>query len=304
MDRILTDPALEAQPNFESAAYAGWLNALVAGGITREDALENMANGWRFERQERITLWEEQVEEDARILRERLERERAEKEVEEQEERREAEKKKPKINDFDAGSVVANVIIPRPSQYAIQKIKNMEYVELWYFSPDGCHEASTTARSTSDSDDAYGFAEVDGIIALKTLASFKASHKALQDHDLSWRQFDLAKTSFPVHIEKSGWPDKHQQALALFFTLITNHEHRMRPRGEKTLLRYAGFVRREWHDRLAQNQGFNIGLFNNALYGTISDDVWEAERDEGLKLLQSLLAVSGYSSRPRGREVV
>ncbi|KAG2748865.1 hypothetical protein P692DRAFT_20927883 [Suillus brevipes Sb2] len=303
MERILTDPALEAQPNFESAAYAGWLNALVAGGITREDALENMANGWRFERQERITLWEEQVEEDARILRERLERERAEKEAEEQEERREAEKKKPKINDFDAGSVVADVIIPRPSQYAIQKIKNMEYVELWYFSPDGCHEASTTARSTSDSDDAYGFAKVDGIVALKTLASFKASHKALQDHDLSWCQFDLAKTSFLVHIEKSGWPDKHQQALALFFTLITNHEHRMRPRGEKTLLRYAGFVRREWHDRLAQNQGFNIGLFNNALYGTISDDVWEAERDEGLRLLQSSLAVSGYTSRPRGREV-
>ncbi|KAG1730923.1 hypothetical protein EDB19DRAFT_1831897 [Suillus lakei] len=196
-----------------------------------------MANGWRFERQERITLWEEQVEEDAHILRERLERERAEKEVEEQEEHREAEKKKPKINDFDAGSVVAN--------YAIQKIKNMEYVELWYLSPDGCHEASTTARSTSDSDDAYGFAKVDGIIALKTLASFKASHKALQDHDLSWRQLI--------------W---------------------QRPASSSTSRRADGRT----SINKPQNQGFNIGLFNNALYGTISDNVWEAERDEGLKL--------------------
>jgi hypothetical protein len=71
--------------------------------------------------------------------------------------------------------------------------------------------------------------------------------------------------------KKNNWPQKHQQALALFFTLITNHEHRMRPRGEKSLLRYAGFVRREWHDRLAQDQGFNIGLFNNALYNSISE---------------------------------
>lgn len=287
MQRILADPALEAQPNFESAAYAGWLNALVAGGMAREDALEQMAEGWRLERQERIVLWQQQNEEDARTLQEQLEHERAEKEAEEQLERREAEKKKPKINDFDDGAIVADVIIPRPSQYAIQRIKNMEYVELWYFSPDGCHEASTTSRSTSDSDDAFGFAKVDGVVALKTIASFKASQKALQDHDLSWRQFDLAKTSFLVHIEKNNWPQKHQQALALFFTLITNHEHRMRPRGEKALLRYAGFVRREWHDRLVQDQGFNIGLFNNALYNSISDDVWEAERDEGLKMVRS-----------------
>ncbi|KAG1875664.1 hypothetical protein F4604DRAFT_2007512 [Suillus subluteus] len=238
MEQILTDPGLEAQPNFESAAYIGWLNALMAGGISREDALANMANRWRFEHQERIDLWQEQTEEDAHVARERLEHENTEKEAEEQEEQREAEKKKPKINDFDTAAIVADVIIPRPSQYAIQKIKNMEYVELWYFSPDSCREASTTSRSMSDSDDASGFAKVDGMVALKTLASSKASHKAIQDHDLLWRQFDLAKTSFLVHIEKSGWPEKHQQSLALFFTLITNHEHRMHPRGEKTLLRY------------------------------------------------------------------
>ncbi|KAG0697206.1 hypothetical protein DFH29DRAFT_1071737 [Suillus ampliporus] len=229
MNRILTDPVLEAQPNFASAAYAGWLNAYIAGGTTREDALERMAEGWRIECQEQ-----------------QEERDRANKEAEEQEERREAEKKKPKISDFDDNAVVADIIIPFPSQFALQKIKSMEYVELWYFSPEGCHDASDNSRSTSE--DAFGFAKVDGFVALKPVASFKASQKALQDHDLSWWQFDMAKTSYLVHIEKCGWPDKHQQALAMFFTLITNHEHRIRPRGEKTLLRYAGFVRREWHD--------------------------------------------------------
>jgi hypothetical protein len=108
MNRIPTDLALEAQPNFKSAAYIGWLNALVAGGISREDALENMADGWRFEWQELIALWQEQMEEDAQVLWEQSEQERAEKEALEQEEQREAEKKKPKINDFDTGSIVAD----------------------------------------------------------------------------------------------------------------------------------------------------------------------------------------------------
>ncbi|KAG1825472.1 uncharacterized protein BJ212DRAFT_1474863 [Suillus subaureus] len=128
-----------------------------------------MANGWRFECQECIDLWQEQTEEDACVAWERLE-----------------QKKKPKINDFDTAMIMADIIIPCPSQYTIQKIKNMEYVELWYFSPDGCWEASTTSRSTLDSDDTFGFVKVDGMVALKMLALFKASHKALQDHDLLW----------------------------------------------------------------------------------------------------------------------
>ncbi|KAG1809128.1 uncharacterized protein BJ212DRAFT_1302695 [Suillus subaureus] len=207
MECILADLALEVQPNFESPAYAGWLNATVNGGPTREEALTHM--------------------------REQEEQERTAKEAEVAEEQWEAEKK-PKINNFYAGVVVTDVLIPCPSQYALQKIKSMEYVELWYFSPEGCQEAADSSRSTAE--DSFGLVKVDGYVAFKPIAAFKASHKALQDHDLPWHQFDMAKTSFLVHINKCGWLDKHQQALALFFTLITNHEHRIRPRGKKTLL--------------------------------------------------------------------
>ncbi|KAG0706722.1 hypothetical protein DFH29DRAFT_995588 [Suillus ampliporus] len=251
MDRILADPALEAQPNFESAAYAGWLNAFTAGGTTREDALDK-AKQMHVHSETRKSSIEPR------------------KKLKSRKNGVKPKKKKPKINDFDANATVADILVPRPSQFALQKIKNMEYVELWYFSPDGCRDAADNSRSSSE--DAYGFAKVEGMVALKPVASFKASQKALQDHDLSWRQFDLAKTSYLVHLEKCSWPEKHQQALAMFFMLITNHEHRTRSCGEKTLLHYAGF-------------GFNIGIFNNALYNTLSDDVWEAEHDEGIKLV-------------------
>jgi len=73
MERILIDLGLEAQPNFELAAYLGWLNALVAGGTTREDALKRMAEGWRLECQEHIVLWQQQNNEDARALQEQQE---------------------------------------------------------------------------------------------------------------------------------------------------------------------------------------------------------------------------------------
>lgn len=283
MQHIPSDPALEVQLNFKLVAYIGWLNALTAGGITREDALNHMPDGWRFKHQEHITLWQQQVEEDAQEQQEQLECEKAEKEAKEQEEQCEAEKKKSKINDFDEGAIVADIIILYLSQYATQKIKNMEYIELWYFSPDRCRKVAITSRSTSDTDDTYSFAKVNGMVALKMIASFKASNKVLQDHNLSWWQFDLAKTSFLIHIEKGGWPEKHQQLLALFFTLITNHEHCMCSCGEKTLLHYTGFMRHKWHDWLAHNQGFNIGLFNNALYNSILDNVWETKCDESLK---------------------
>ncbi|KAG2344672.1 hypothetical protein BDR05DRAFT_857887, partial [Suillus weaverae] len=112
-------------------------------------------------------------------------------------------KRKPKINDFDAEAVVADVLIPCPSQYALQKIKGMEYIELWYFSPEGCREASDNSRSTVEN--SFGLAKVDGYVAFKPMASFKASQKVLQDHDLSWWQFNIAKMSFLVHIDKCGW---------------------------------------------------------------------------------------------------
>ncbi|KAG1900881.1 uncharacterized protein F5891DRAFT_1187964 [Suillus fuscotomentosus] len=214
---INSDPVLEVQPNFESPAFAACTAALIASGLTAEAALTQLVDGWTQEYQERVVLWQQQIDEDVH--------------------HRKTKKKKLKINDFNADLPVSDVIILRPSQFVLQKVKNMEFVKLWYFSPDSCCEARDWNKSSTD--DTLGLEKIDGIVTLKSFSSFKASNKALQDHDLSWRQFDMAKTSFLVHIEKASWPDKHQMTLALFFMLITNHEHRLCLRGEKILLHYA-----------------------------------------------------------------
>ena len=78
--------------------------------------------------QERICL---EVEA-ARIANEEAEREA-----------QEVEKKKQKMNTPKPGTSVVNVLISRPLQYAIQKLSVFDYVDLWYFSAEGCAEAAT-----------------------------------------------------------------------------------------------------------------------------------------------------------------
>ncbi|KAH9175042.1 hypothetical protein EDB89DRAFT_2067191 [Lactarius sanguifluus] len=58
---------------------------------------------------------------------------RAQLEKEAEEQRREAEKKKPRLNPFDPTRRVSDWIVPRPASYALDKIDNLEYVELDYF---------------------------------------------------------------------------------------------------------------------------------------------------------------------------
>jgi hypothetical protein len=69
------------------------------------------------------------------------EEERRAKEAEADKEHLESERKKPKMNGFSVNATMGDAIAPHPSQYAIQKLNNFKYVELWYFSPDGCKEA-------------------------------------------------------------------------------------------------------------------------------------------------------------------
>ena len=55
------------------------------------------------------------------------------------------EKKKPTIGDFEEDIPPPNVIALRPSQYVIQKVAAYEYMELWYFTKEGCFKATKQA---------------------------------------------------------------------------------------------------------------------------------------------------------------
>jgi hypothetical protein len=291
MPRILQNPSLEADPDFGSEAFRVLRDIIIRNDPTldQESATEQLAEAHQRDRAHRLVAWQEQVKDDERVdaearatLLEQEEQAQAAQQAIEEAEKREKDKKKTKMSGFNPNTMVRDNLLPRPSQFAIQKLKNFEYVELWYLSPEGCAFTSNENKSTASG--AYTFAEDGAFLSLKSTASCRPSSKALHDRDLTWRQFDLAKNNFLLHIAKLGWPEEHQASLAMFFMTIISHDSRTLPKGEGILLEYADDVRHAWHDDFANSdEGFNISIFNEALLQKITSRTWVNAQADSLK---------------------
>ena len=61
--------------------------------------------------------------------------------MEDKAEKKEKEKKKPKVKDFVTNKPVKDTTQLFPSHYAIQKLDEQEYIELYHFTLEGCTEA-------------------------------------------------------------------------------------------------------------------------------------------------------------------
>jgi hypothetical protein len=265
MPLIEHNPNIEPLPDFGGPGYQVLRNLIIAQvpNITPEQAAEQ--------------------EDEAQRARQLREEERARLEEEErlaEAERKEQEKKKPKINDFDENRMADSLITPRPSPFALNKLKNLEYVELSYFTPEGCATAAEESKSTSE--EAFGLTKLDDFVALKPVASFRASKNVIKDKDLTWRQMTMGKSSMLHHMNKLGWPEKHINALAHFYFVLEDHPMRLRPNGDKILIIFQATIRREWHDALDRNEGFNIAKINPETLRAVADQFYDSKRDEGL----------------------
>ncbi|KAF9232063.1 hypothetical protein BU15DRAFT_67806 [Melanogaster broomeanus] len=219
----MADPSLETRPNFTTKAYRLiWETLMHGADEMAQQVIECLIAAWEDDHNQRIEAWEQQrniapwTAEEAEQAQRELEIEAlllAEQEAEH--ERKEAEKKKPKMNDFDeTTNPISSIIIPHPSQYAIQKLSTFDHVDLWYFSPAGCMEASKYHRSNAD--DAFGISKVDDVLTLCSVASIKASHNSVEDHELSFKAFLQAKNNFLFYAKKASWPPSTLMPLPNF----------------------------------------------------------------------------------------
>jgi len=284
----MQDPNLELPPDFTGPGYQAIRDLIIAQvpNLTAEQAAEQLQTAYNTDRQIRIAAWEERLrnQQEAEALqaqqhREEEEARQAEEEKLAEAERKELEKKKPKINDFDDDRMADSVIMARPSPFALNKLKNFEYIELSYFTPEGCATAAEESRATAD--EAFGLTKLDGFVALKPVASFRASKYVTKDKDLSWRQMTMGKNSMLHHMNKLGWPEKHVNALAHFYFILEDHPMRMRPDGDRILIIFQAALRREWHDALDRNEGFNISKINPDTLRTVADEYYDNKRMEG-----------------------
>ncbi|KAF8812141.1 hypothetical protein BYT27DRAFT_7033103, partial [Phlegmacium glaucopus] len=210
MPRITEDPNLELPPDFNSPAFLLIFNILVSALNPLEAVIQQFNNAWTLDHDTRVAAWVAQQEEDV-VADGQARQERDAEELAQQvliqkqaeADTLEKEKKKPKLKDFVPNKLVKNVVIPRTSAFALNKLKALEYVELYYFTAEGCDKALQHERSIPS--EVFTFTQHEDQMLLRPMAAYKPSSKALQDEELTWKQMSIAKTSLLQHMMKEGW---------------------------------------------------------------------------------------------------
>ena len=310
MPRILEDPTRATCPNFESAEWdflrLPMINAHQGDQpLTEEEATQRMKDTWTRENDRKIAAWNEQLEQD-RAEQEELNRaaqaeedgRRIQQEKEAEEQRKEAERKKPKLNPFDQKHPVVAWIDLRPASYAINKINNLEYIELDYFTARGCREAGADTNK-SISHDTLAFTQIEDTIAIRPLASLRPSKHIRNDEELSWEEMLDAKTTMLQFMAQSGlWPTEHALSLASFFVALEAHPRKQQANGKQVLLLYQSRVRREWFEALKRNEGFNIELIRDDLLRALAEEVGNRVLDRKLEQVRITAALTSTACSP------
>lgn len=292
-DRIINDPHLEVIPDHAGAHYDVLRNALTQNGMTVDQAIQALDDSWNQNHGARVQAWNVQVQDDAAAAALAQQQDQAPNQdvpPEPPMQGVEGEKKKPKMKDFDDGTTVGNYIAPRPAQYALRRIEEFEYVELWYFTPEGCNDA--THLQLTQYDDTFGLTKVDDMVSLKSISSLKASKSVILDADLSFRQVSMAKNAFIPLMTKYHWSAKAINAFAQLFTQLELHPFRQREFGERALITYQARVRREWHDQLKLGSAFNIGVINEDLLQSIYKELLDQAQIRSLNEVSPRFSLS------------
>ena len=124
-------------------------------------------------------------------------------------------KKKATYVDFDLDAPIASRIPHNPSEYAVGKVENLKYVELWYFTTEGCQEAGKATPLVADK--TFGLLKMNSGIALQPLKATKASKNAMVDEYLSWEQIMTARHTMINTASHIGWNKKLTLALTQFY---------------------------------------------------------------------------------------
>jgi len=297
----MQDPRLNVMPDFNSEAFRAMRDALAAATQkTPEEVVQELQNAWTVDNNTRIAAWDqlqqEQQEQQQQPEQQPPEQQQQPPEQQQQQQQQqprtpspervsESPKKRSKLRDFETGKQVrGTAAVGRPSRYALKKIADFEYIELYYFTTAACNEATQSDRTVSQ--DAFTLTKVDTTMALKPIGAYKASPKAVPDERLTWEEISIAKTKLLQYLREADWPEKHITALASFYIGLDSHSLREEEGGEEILIEYQAEVRREWMDTLTgigTQDPFDIGEISERRMDRISARVTYRRQAAGVK---------------------
>ncbi|KAF8264321.1 hypothetical protein EI94DRAFT_1540181, partial [Lactarius quietus] len=164
-------------------------------------------------------------------------------------------------------------IEPRLAQYTPNKLDNLEYVKLDYFTIKGCREAVADERNMVGNN-SLGLAQHSDAIALHPLAIQRPTRSVRKDEHLSWGEMLDAKNMMIHFMEKSSmWPVLHAEAILGFFLNLELHPRAMQLNGKEAFLLYQSHVHLHWFNFLKHGDGYNIEIIQEEYLWSTADKV-------------------------------
>jgi hypothetical protein len=173
-------------------------------------------------------------------------------------------RKKVVFINFGLDSFIPESLPLFPARFATDKIKSIEYAELWYFTTEGILNASKISPAAAD--DAYGLTHADSRLDIQPVKALRTSRNVISDEALSWEQIATARHN--LLDAKSGWPEKHRLALAkIFMNLEVPKAAGSNP---LALILYQASARRRWHETFkGLSAPFNLANISKPLLLTL-----------------------------------
>jgi len=282
--RLTENPYLAQLPDFRADSLRAVYATLATNDRPVETIIAELEDAWVQNNNTRKAAWDTQVEEDREAeARERLERETAATEAAAAE-KKEREKKRPKLKAFTTNKLVGTLASRRPPKYALRKLEQFEYVELYYFTKEACLEAERTDQTVAN--DSFTFTADEGQMVIKPAAAYRPFKNVIQDENLCWDQMILAKDYMLTAMEQAEWPHPHTLALGLFFLELARHPMHDQENGKTALLIYQARVRRRWMDDLkgpGDNEVFDISTIDSHQLNLIYNEVLTKRQVQGIR---------------------
>lgn len=267
--RLQQNPHLAECPDFDDDSFDDLVLSMVGPNRTRDQAIESLRTSWRTQNDRRIALWDAQVQEQERQNDPIVPNPAAGNQDQAETDAGDA-RKKPKLGAFTATASIKDEITLKPSTFAINKLRDMKYIELYCFSPAGCRDHTNQRLSTAE--EAYGFTygiSQDGstgsALTLKLVSALAHPGKIVPDENLTWEQIRDAKACYLSHVIEAGWDRSHVDALVSFFINLDSHPYNNTPEGKQALVWYQAHAREDWHRKLGTAESFNLAILNKTL---------------------------------------
>ena len=151
-----------------------------------------------------------------------------------------------------------------PLPYAIARMQEKQYCQLWYFTKEGLAEAAKAPIVATNA--SYGvFSSFNQGFNFKAPTAVHPSKNVVEDRDLTFEQIMFGKILFLNMIQMMGWAETAFVSYTSLYFNLSNHPWRSIQDGDEALIRFHSKRREEWHRD-----------FSHRVEGIVEDDtIWD-----------------------------